>query len=62
MASKRFVRLERAVEREYRKKGYGLKRARKIGRAVAGKVAQMRRKAARAAKRGARKVWQRHLF
>ncbi|AEJ41344.1 hypothetical protein TPY_3192 [Sulfobacillus acidophilus TPY] len=50
------------MEREYRKKGYGLKRARKIGRAVAGKVAQMRRKAARAAKRGARKVWQRHLF
>ncbi|NMP24052.1 hypothetical protein [Sulfobacillus harzensis] len=39
MASKRFVRLERQVEHEYRKKGYSLKRARRIGRAVAGEVA-----------------------
>lgn len=39
MASKRFVRLEREVEHEYRKKGMGLARARRIGRAVAGEVA-----------------------
>lgn len=39
MASKRFVRLEREVEHEYRKKGMNLARARRIGRAVAGEVA-----------------------
>lgn len=39
MASKRFVKLERHVEREYERKGYSRTRALRIGRAVAGKVA-----------------------
>lgn len=33
VASKKFVKLERHVEREYRKKGYSKKRARYIGKA-----------------------------
>lgn len=44
MASKGFVRLERRVEGEYRRKGYGLARARKIGKAVAGRVARAKRR------------------
>lgn len=43
MASKRFVRLERRVEREYIRKGIGRKRALAIGRAVAGQVARRKR-------------------
>jgi hypothetical protein len=44
MTSKKFVRLEKHVEHEYEKKGYGSKRAEYIGKAVAGKVARERRK------------------
>ena len=44
MASKKFVKLERHVEHEYEKKGFGRKRAEYIGKAVAGKVARERRK------------------
>ena len=44
MTSKKFVRLEKHVEREYEKKGYSPKRAEYIGKAVAGKVARERRK------------------
>lgn len=39
MAGRKFVALERHVEREYLKRGYGRKRALAIGRAVAGEVA-----------------------
>jgi len=42
MASKAFERLERAVEREYRRKGFSPERARYIGRATAGKVARQK--------------------
>jgi len=35
---KRFKRLAKKVEQEYRRKGYSLKRARQIGRATAGKI------------------------
>jgi hypothetical protein len=45
MASKKFVKLERHVESEYRKKGYSKKKALYIGKAVAGKVARERREA-----------------
>ena len=44
MASKKFVKLERHVEREYEEKGYGRKKAEYIGKAVAGKVAREKRK------------------
>lgn len=47
MASKRFVRLEREVEAEYRRKGYSLRTARYIGRAVAGEVAARKHDAAK---------------
>lgn len=43
MASKKFTRLERTVEAEYRRKGYSLPRARYIGKAVAGEVAHRKR-------------------
>lgn len=47
MASKRFVKLERHVEREYERKGYSRSRALKIGRAVAGKVAHRKHRGGR---------------
>ncbi|PSR33033.1 MAG: hypothetical protein C7B46_11565 [Sulfobacillus benefaciens] len=75
MASKKFVQLERHVEAEYRKKGYGLKKARRIGKAVAGEVATRKHKrrgtrhvkrAARSVTRGltrfGRRVWNRSIF
>ena len=39
-----FTKLERRVEAEYRRKGYSLARARKIGAAVAGQIALRKRK------------------
>lgn len=39
MSKASFEKLARKVEAEYRKKGYSLKRAREIGQATAGKVA-----------------------
>ena len=44
MASKRFRKLERHIEREYEKKGYSYARADYIGKAVAGRIARERRK------------------
>ena len=44
MTSKKFVKLEKHVEREYEKKGYSRKKAEYIGKAVAGKVAREKRK------------------
>ena len=44
MASKKFKKLERHVEREYEKKGYSPARADYIGKAVAGRVAREKRK------------------
>ncbi len=40
MSAESFRKLARKVEAEYRAKGYSLKRAREIGEATAGKVAQ----------------------
>lgn len=45
MVSKKFKKLERHVENEYLKKGFGKKRALYIGKAVAGQQALKRRKA-----------------
>ena len=44
MTSKKFVKLEKHVEHEYEKKGYGRKKAEYIGKAVAGKIAREKRK------------------
>lgn len=44
MASKGFKRLDRKITREYLDKGFGRSRAEAIGRATAGKVANMRHK------------------
>lgn len=41
---KKFERLEKHIEREYRKKGYTLEESRKIGYATAGKIARSKRK------------------
>ena len=43
MTSKKFVKLEKHVEREYEERGYGRKKAEYIGKAVAGKVARKKR-------------------
>ena len=40
---KKFNKLEKKIEKEYRKKGYSKKRAKKIGYATAGKIAQKKR-------------------
>lgn len=45
MASKKFKKLERHIEREYEKKGYGKKRSKHIADSVAGRVARQRRMA-----------------
>lgn len=42
-----FKGLEARVEREYRRKGYSTRRARAIGQATAGKVANRKRRARR---------------
>ena len=41
---KKFDKLERKIEKEYIKKGYSKKRARKIGYATAGKIARRKGK------------------
>ena len=41
---KKFNKLERKIEKEYIKKGYGKKRAKKIGVATAGKIARKKGK------------------
>ena len=41
---KKFRKLDRTVTREYEKKGYGVKRAKYIGGAVAGKVFREKRR------------------
>ena len=41
---KKFHRLEKKIEKEYIKKGYGKKKAKKIGFATAGKIARKRKK------------------
>lgn len=43
MSKKGYERLERTIEREYRRKGYSTKRASYIAHAAAGKVARERR-------------------
>ncbi len=75
MASQTFVTLERHVAAEYREKGYGLAKARSIGKAVAGKAVTPKRKrrgtrhviqAAKSITRGIsqfrRRVWNRSIF
>ena len=42
--AKKFNKLERKIEKEYIKKGYGKKRAKKIGCATAGKIARKKGK------------------
>lgn len=42
---KRFNKLERHIEREYEKKGYGKKRSKYIADATAGQIARKRRMA-----------------
>lgn len=44
MASKKFNRLEKKIEKEYEKEGYSKKKSEYIGRATAGKVAREKRK------------------
>lgn len=51
MSRQSFRRLERKVEREYERKGYGKKRAAHIGRATAGKVARLKRRKRKRARR-----------
>ena len=41
---KKFDKLERKIEKEYLKKGYRRKQAKKIGYATAGKIARKRKK------------------
>lgn len=41
---KRFERLEKRIEREYREKGYSKERAESIGYATAGKIFRKRKK------------------
>ena len=41
---KKFDKLEKKIEKEYIKKGYGKKRAKKIGFATAGKIARKKGK------------------
>ena len=44
MTSKKFTKLEKKVEKEYKRKGYGAKKAAYIGRATAGEVARKKKK------------------
>ena len=41
---KKFNKLEKKIEKEYKKKGYSKKRAKKIGYATAGKIARKKKK------------------
>ena len=41
---KKFDKLERHIEREYRNKGYSAKEAKHIGFATAGKIAHLKKK------------------
>ena len=40
---KKFKKLEKKIEKEYTKKGYSKKRAKKIGYATAGKIARRKK-------------------
>ena len=40
---KKFNKLEKKIEKEYKKKGYSKKRAKSIGYATAGKIARKKR-------------------
>ena len=40
---KRFEKLEKHIEREYKKKGYSSDEARRIGYATAGKIAKLKK-------------------
>ena len=41
--SKKFDKLEKEIEREYKKKGYSVKKARYIARATAGRIARRKK-------------------